>query len=1353
MQKHSFRFPAVLAAVVIVICVALGIITNKTAEISAQTTKLTTLYRVQPKASKESVFTLIKPTEHANVFIDKANTPNPSRTISGHQLDSAQLARRLDFTQKLKELKSEVQRRGTVRVIVKVYTDFQPEGHIKDETALQAQRTMIEKSQNSLLAKLRYEPSSLKKFKDIPYVALSTDSTGLTQLEESPMVLDVSQDVPMKLAANENITLIGAQKAWAGGYTGTGQTIAILDTGIDKTNSAYLVGKVVSEACYSTTDTTNGYSSTCPASLPSPSTAPGSGVNCNITGVGCEHGTEVAGIAAGSTGVAIGANIISINVATYANNDTFPGTLIALSSDVITALERVKDLQTSGYYTIAAASISLSSDNINTYTNNCDELVPGFTDAINNLRSVGVATIVASGNDGKIDALGFPACISSAISVGATNAGDQASGTIADTIWNDSNVSPLLNLLAPGNLIVAPVPGGGTNAVNGTSLASAHVAGGWTLLRKNYPFGDTTWFNDTLPTGAILNDEGWNWITSNPTPFVSTKAHQSVATELGTHYFTSATATLQLGVGDSIYTWAYLDPANMPSEIMLEWNDGTSWEHRAYWGANNIGRGTDGQSSRMRIGDLPHGGGWVYLEATASAVGLEGKTVNGMAFTQYGGRVTWDHTGKSTNPVQYILSILRQSGKNILDNRPGGISTVPRIQIDSALGVNVPDGRWMGEYFNNTSLSGNPVNSQPIDDGDVMLPIDKNYAGGAPISGINNQYYSIRWIGAHSLVDGDYRFSVTADNGVKLYIDDMNTPKLDQWANQGSPTSYNFDTHLTSGVHLIKLEYSHTTAVNAQVRLTWGLNSPSCLQTPQGNNWKGEYFNNQNLSGSSVMMLDDSVNPLNKNGANSINDSLYFNWGGVSPNPNLSSSCQVPVLGNNFSIKWTRTAAFPINGYIQFNIDAEVGVRLYIDDMNNPVFSTWDQTTGTRTYNQTVTPTTHTIKLESQQLNGNTRARLSWNPITLSAPTSLIAKAVSTSGIDLTWTNNTNLSNQIIIERSSDGGNSFPTIYTVGGNVTSYSDTSGLAPATTYTYRIKARNAGGDSSYSNINSTTTLRPIPTAPTNLVATASTSSLQIGLSWNNGSNYADGFRIYRNGSKIITVSANQTSYTDLSNLAGGTSYTYQITAYNTTGESGYSISSNVTTIPTAPYNLSATAVSPSEVSLTWNQNDNKNGFRIYRNGSKVAEVGANQYSYTDSGLAANTTYTYQITAYNTTGESSYSNSSSATTKPSCTYSVSPTSITVDPSGGGYSVTITTNSWCSWTVSRNVSWLDVSGGGTGSGSATINVSSSSGDYERNGSAFIAGIEVSVDQTAGVTPLRKKVINKTSSIQNQNR
>jgi hypothetical protein len=158
-----------------------------------------------------------------------------------------------------------------------------------------------------------------------------------------------------------------------------------------------------------------------------------------------------------------------------------------------------------------------------------------------------------------------------------------------------------------------------------------------------------------------------------------------------------ATTKLQVDAGDYLYTYVYLDPANMPTEIMLQWRSDTEdWNHRAYWGANSIPWGTDGTSSRRYVGPLPEAGKWVRLEVAASQVGLEGKLLNGMAFTLYGGRATWDQAGKtagSTAPTIRITSPVNNStvGNNVTiqveaKDTNGTISKVEFYQGNTKIG-------------------------------------------------------------------------------------------------------------------------------------------------------------------------------------------------------------------------------------------------------------------------------------------------------------------------------------------------------------------------------------------------------------------------------------------------------------------------------------------------------------------------------------------------------------------------------------------------------------------------------------------------------------------------------------------
>jgi len=164
------------------------------------------------------------------------------------------------------------------------------------------------------------------------------------------------------------------------------------------------------------------------------------------------------------------------------------------------------------------------------------------------------------------------------------------------------------------------------------------------------------WFDDSVPQDSSEHAEGgdgWFWVTANPVAISGGKSHQSrnfgqldSSKTIHRHYFEDTLNELVLDPGDKLFTYVFLDINNMPGEIMLEWKDARSFEHRAYWGQNNIGLGIDGTSSRYYVGPLPKANTWVRLEVPAKAVGLEEASLNGMSFDLDAGRATFDAAGK-----------------------------------------------------------------------------------------------------------------------------------------------------------------------------------------------------------------------------------------------------------------------------------------------------------------------------------------------------------------------------------------------------------------------------------------------------------------------------------------------------------------------------------------------------------------------------------------------------------------------------------------------------------------------------------------------------------------------------------
>jgi len=221
------------------------------------------------------------------------------------------------------------------------------------------------------------------------------------------------------------------------------------------------------------------------------------------------------------------------------------------------------------------------------------------------------------------------------------------------------------------------------------TLYNGRVAWDYAGVTNTLPH--TVWVNDALPTGAVpaAFADSWNWISSNPIPISGGLSHKSdLVAGLHQHYFTDATSTLPVYTGDKMVAYVYLDPVNPPLEMMLQWYEPiTGWEHRAYWGWNLIGWGYDNTITRRYMGPLPATGQWVRLEVPASLVGLEGRTLSGMAFTLYDGRAAWDYGGKTG----------ASAGAFNLTAQPGVTSAVL-----SQFSSNYPGAKWL------TVLNGSP---------------------------------------------------------------------------------------------------------------------------------------------------------------------------------------------------------------------------------------------------------------------------------------------------------------------------------------------------------------------------------------------------------------------------------------------------------------------------------------------------------------------------------------------------------------------------------------------------------------------------------------------------------------------
>lgn len=386
-------------------------------------------------------------------------------------------------------------------LMVIVGLNVQPSGGRRTSRALQ----------EKLLDSLSEDQVQLyARFESLPFVALRVDSAALQKLYKSPFVTSVQEDVPMPPLLESSTALIGAPALWNAGYEGTAQAVVLLDSGIDA-NHPFFGGRVVAEACFSNAGGTGGGTTLCPNGSSEQSGSGSADVTIAACDGGslCQHGSHLAGIAAGNgvsfDGVARGADIIAIQA--FTRFDGGPcGTsscVLSYTSDQLKALDYVATLSAS--HEIAAVNISLG---YSSYSDQalCDAHNQATKMAIDKLRSLGIATIIAAGNDGLTNALTVPACISSAVAVSAT--------TDEDQVASFSNIHEMVDLLAPGVSITSSVPVDAFSTMSGTSVATPHVTGAWALLKSIHPSATvddilsalqdySVPISDTRPSGTI----------------------------------------------------------------------------------------------------------------------------------------------------------------------------------------------------------------------------------------------------------------------------------------------------------------------------------------------------------------------------------------------------------------------------------------------------------------------------------------------------------------------------------------------------------------------------------------------------------------------------------------------------------------------------------------------------------------------------------------------------------------------------------------------------------------------------------------------------------------------------------
>ncbi|HNH50729.1 MAG TPA: S8 family serine peptidase, partial [Myxococcota bacterium] len=196
----------------------------------------------------------------------------------------------------------------------------------------------------------------------------------------------------------------------------------------------------------------------------------------------CEsHGTSVAAIAAGTRGVAPGANVVAVKV--FSDQSCFSTDMATIASGLDWVLNHQVEEN--------IISVNLSVGGTWLYSSPCEDVETGYTPALEAILSAGMLMVVSAGNQVDANRVNYPGCVSNAFTVTAVYDGDSGpiywsnctdNFTAADHMACFANGGPMVDMAAPGAMIDA-----GGVIMGGTSQAAPHVAGAAALLHQGYP--------------------------------------------------------------------------------------------------------------------------------------------------------------------------------------------------------------------------------------------------------------------------------------------------------------------------------------------------------------------------------------------------------------------------------------------------------------------------------------------------------------------------------------------------------------------------------------------------------------------------------------------------------------------------------------------------------------------------------------------------------------------------------------------------------------------------------------------------------------------------------------------------
>jgi hypothetical protein len=287
---------------------------------------------------------------------------------------------------------------------------------------------------------------------------------------------------------------------------------------------------------------------------------------------------------------------------------------------------------------------------------------------------------------------------------------------------------------------------------------------------------------------------------------------------------------------------------------------------------------------------------------------------------------------------------------------------------------------WEGRYFDNRDLRGGPALIR--DDAEINF----NWGESSPATWMPSDNFSAQWTRTFTFEPGLYRFNSTSDDGLRLWIDDVDL-RLNNWEEQELTWHYQ-DWHWLEGTHTLRVEYFEGTG-GAQAQFWWDYAAtsaaaqamppsptysstqalspvapaapaaptvPAAPAAAMPGPWTGEYFNGRDLAKAPVVTRTDPA--------------INFDW-----------KWEAPVTGvpvNQFAVRWTGTFAFEAGSY-RFTTTTDDGVRVYVD--GTLILDNWRPMRGTRYITVQIPEGTHTVRMEYFEALQAAKAQLTWTKV------------------------------------------------------------------------------------------------------------------------------------------------------------------------------------------------------------------------------------------------------------------------------------------------------------------------------------------------------------------------------------